>query len=87
MILAREADSQHHCAHKKSRGYQGQDEDGQQTLLHGDVVRGCCRVGGHRALWGETLPIFPLVGEGIRQIAYCRSGAVVRIRGHKRDRG
>lgn len=33
----READGQHHGAHEEDGGHQGQDEDGQQTLLHGPV--------------------------------------------------
>ena len=34
VVLAGQADGQHHGAHEEDGGHQGQDEDGQQALLH-----------------------------------------------------
>lgn len=69
MVLAGEADSQHHGTYKKDGGHQCQNEDGQQALLHRDVIQTPCGAGGHRALGRKTLAVFPLVNEAIRGIA------------------
>lgn len=69
MVLAGEAYSQHHGTYEKDGGHQCQNEDGQQALLHWDVIQTLCGAGGHRAPGGKTLSVFPLVDEAIRGIA------------------
>lgn len=60
VVLAGEADGQHHGAHEEEGGHQGQDEDSQQALLHGAVVRqDLSGTGGRRALGGKSLVAFP----------------------------